>query len=325
MSLSTTSELSKEIAKYLKTQFLVNNASKNTIFSYLTDLNQLLALNSGEKITICSLSETISFKINKISPFKPGSKSYIITTNDFRDNVLMGELISQALHFWGELSPSSRNRKTACLKSFFKWLFKEKQTLKDFSDQVHCPKVPRKIPNFLTVDEIISLFNCLEQSEYEKKLHRDRALIYLLYCGGLRVSEACEVKWKDVDFDKHTLLIKGKGGKFRIVTPAKVAFKILTNLNKTGAYIFGEKPLNTRTAYSIVRSWGHRAGILRPISPHALRHSFATHLLSSGANLRALQELLGHSSLTATEKYTHITTDELQNTLNNFHPLGKKS
>ena len=90
-------------------------------------------------------------------------------------------------------------------------------------------------------------------------------------------------------------------------------------------YIFGSKPLDPRKAYSIVKSWGERAGLLKPLHPHALRHSFATHLLASGSDLRVIQELLGHSSLSATQKYTHLSLDSLAQSLSRHHPLGKKT
>ena len=100
--------------------------------------------------------------------------------------------------------------------------------------------------------------------------------------------------------------------------------KRLRKIHKDDVYIFGDKPMDSRAAYALIRTRGAKAGLLRPLHPHALRHSFATHLLSSGANLRSLQELLGHSSLQATEKYTHLSLNQLARTLEKTHPFGDK-
>ena len=98
----------------------------------------------------------------------------------------------------------------------------------------------------------------------------------------------------------------------------------LKKLNRQETYVYGKTPLNTRTAYQIVKDWGKRAGLLKPLHPHALRHSFATHLLSGGTDLRILQEILGHASLAATEKYTHLSLEQLSITMESHHPLGNK-
>ncbi len=127
---------------------------------------------------------------------------------------------------------------------------------------------------------------------------------------------------------RKTLRVKGKGSKERVIALPSLSVDVLARWKKkkvlSMSLFFGEEPLNTRTAYDMVRKSGVRAGLLKPLHPHALRHSFATHLLSSGANLRTLQELLGHESLQATEKYTHLGIDHLARTMEKMHPLGKK-
>ncbi len=137
------------------------------------------------------------------------------------------------------------------------------------------------------------------------------------------MSEACSVKWQDIDATKRIIRIRGKGSKERIVALPPIVFKSISALTGQGKFIWGVEPLSTRVAFSIVRSLGARAGLVKPLHPHALRHSFATHLLSSGTNLRTLQELLGHASLTATQKYTHLGIDHLARTVENHHPLGR--
>ena len=147
-------------------------------------------------------------------------------------------------------------------------------------------------------------------------------LFVLLYGGGLRVSEACGVAWADVDFERRTIRVRGKGGKERIAPLPMLAIESLRMLPRAGRFLFGETPMSPRDAYERVRAAGAAAGLAQPLNPHALRHSFATHLLQSGANLRTLQELLGHSSLAATERYLHLSVDELARALERRHPLG---
>ncbi|MCB0422276.1 MAG: tyrosine-type recombinase/integrase [Bdellovibrionales bacterium] len=235
---------------------------------------------------------------------------------------------------WSNLALSSRNRKGATLKGFFNWMYEEGFINEDIAPHIFIPKVPQKIPHFISVDEVLSLLSYIEDCLKEKiplpakknKEHIlfDRALILLLYGGGLRVSEACQLKWKQVDFDQSKILIFGKGGKERwIHLPTKV-FKALKSIKSEHLYVFGEKPLNSRKAYQAVKDWGNWSGLLKPLHPHALRHSFATHMLSGGTDLRVLQELLGHASLTATQKYTHLSMDQLTQTVEAHHPLGKK-
>ncbi|MFN8945266.1 MAG: tyrosine-type recombinase/integrase, partial [Pseudobdellovibrionaceae bacterium] len=156
----------------------------------------------------------------------------------------------------------------------------------------------------------------------QKSLQDHRILFYLLYGCGLRVSEACQMKWSDLNFSSKTITVLGKGNKQRLITAPKIVFELLGKLKKPkSVFLFGDPPMDRRKAYELVRKSGIQAGLMKPLHPHALRHSFATHLLTSGADLRVLQELLGHSSMSATEKYTHLSTDHLANTLATKHPL----
>lgn len=235
-----------------------------------------------------------------------------------------------ALHKWGNLSPASRNRKSSTLKSFFGYLFQESLIETDIATQIHSPKVPKKVPHFISVDEMISVLKSFDQDPRPAPF--EKLLFLLLYGAGLRVSEACSLKWSAIDFSQRTLRILGKGNKERLVALPKSVRDLVQLLKKRGqtdspnpgAYVWGEEALSTRKAYDWVRTRGAKAGLMRPIHPHALRHSFATHLLASGANLRTLQELLGHESLQATERYTHLGVDQLARTLEKHHPFGHK-
>ncbi len=240
-------------------------------------------------------------------------------------------LARPALMNWGKLSLASRNRKIATLKSFFGWLYEEKLTDKNYGSQLTCPQVPKKIPHFLSVDEVISVLSYFKDSvdakadEKKQKYYlKQKTLFLLLYGGGLRISEACQLKWKDIQFDQRRLLIHGKGNKERFAILPAFCFEHLKKMpSLDSVFVFGETTLHTRTGYEMIRELGKKAGLMNPLHPHALRHSFATHLLASGANLRTLQTLLGHDSLTATEKYTHLSVDHLARLIEQTHPLVK--
>lgn len=225
---------------------------------------------------------------------------------------------------WIKYSAATKNRKAASLKSFLNWLYETKQIEKELAPQIICVKVPQKIPHFLSVDEAIAVLKSYSIEMKPQEL-LDKTLFSLIYGSGLRVSEACTLKWENVDWQKQQLLITRKGNKDQWVPAPGFTFEVLQKWKKHNAddvYVFGPHGLSTRTAYEIVRKRGAQAGLLKPLHPHALRHSFATHLLSSGADLRSLQELLGHSSLSATQKYTHISTHELGRMIESRHPLG---
>jgi site-specific recombinase XerD len=224
-----------------------------------------------------------------------------------------------------QLSMASRNRRSAVFKSFLKWLFNKGELEQDLSLRITLPKVPRKIPHFISADEALSLLKSYSSNPRLQEL-KDKTLFCLLYGSGLRVSEACRLKWENINWNNFQLLIVRKGGAEQWVPMPKLTYQVLAELKKekAGPYIFGDKPLHTRMAYDWIRKRGAQAGLLNPLHPHSLRHSFATHLLSSGADLRSLQELLGHKSLQTTQKYTHLSMGELALAIDQHHPLSKK-
>lgn len=223
---------------------------------------------------------------------------------------------------WANLAPSSRNRKTAVLKSFLGYLFDQRLIETDLRHQLVGPKVPKKLPHYISVDEVLAVIRGFEGKENLSDL-REQALFFLLYGAGLRISEACSLKWNQFSWETHTLRILGKGNRERLVVLPSQSLVHLKKLKTqtTSEFVWGEQALDPRTGFDWIRGLGQKAGLMSPLNPHALRHSFATHLLSSGANLRTLQELLGHTSLTATEKYTHLTVDQLARTMEKHHPL----
>jgi integrase/recombinase XerC/integrase/recombinase XerD len=171
---------------------------------------------------------------------------------------------------------------------------------------------------------VISILQSFDRDPEPKPL--EKLLFVIIYGSGLRVSEACALEWRNIDLHKRVLRVAGKGGKERLVPLTAFAAQLLqTRSTPAGSSLWGPQGLSARVAYNWIRERGAKAGLLRPIHPHALRHSFATHLLTSGANLRTLQELLGHESLQATQKYTHLGIDHLARTLESHHPLGDKT
>ena len=291
--------LSDLIDKYLKHQRNINSFSELSLKAYALDLKQAF----------------------------PNKQKRIQLTAEIWDEV------RKSLSVWGHLSLASRNRKIATLKSFFAWLFEEKYTDVNYANQLHCPKVPQKIPHFLSVDEIIAVLKYLniqlqkpQEEKARQKLLDQKSLFLLLYGAGLRISEACSLKWKNIQLSEQKILVLGKGNKERYsILPSfcKEHFSDLQRIKNDNDFIFGELAMNSRAGYELIRSLGKAAELMNPLHPHALRHSYATHLLASGTNLRVLQKLLGHESLQATEKYTHLSVDHLSRLIDRTHPLAK--
>lgn len=287
-------KLRENITKYMKYMEFIRSASPLTLRHYGLDLRQAFSDASGTEFPI-SLPES----------------------------EILGRSRAAFNGPWAKLSLASRNRKAATLKSFLGWAFQEGLIEKDLATQVICPKVPKRIPHFLSVDEVIAVLKTFKRKNLEEL--QEEVLFLLLYGGGLRVSEACNLKWSSVELNRRVLHVRGKGEKERIVVLPHLSQQALEVLRhqSTDEFVFGARAMNTRKAYEIIRQRGKKADLIQNLHPHALRHSFATHLLSSGANLRTLQEMLGHESLQATEKYTHLGIDQLARTMESMHPLGK--
>ncbi len=239
-------------------------------------------------------------------------------------------------------SSTSVSRKLSALRTFFR--FSRKRKLIDFdpTQTIKSPKLAQYIPTFLTVDETFALLEC--PSETDRFMLRDRAILELLYSSGVRVSELVSQNLEDLDFEAEMVTVRGKGDKERIVPVGRPALEavnawlpqrqqlMLDRVKRGGTPEEKALFLNSRgsrlTSRSVersVKSYGERAGIPQVVTPHALRHSFATHLLEMGADLRAVQELLGHSSLSTTQHYTHLTLDHLTEVYDKAHPLSNQS
>ncbi len=292
--------------KYLKYLSLQKTASPHTSKSYANDLGQFLRPLGLQKIIYSSSTLGPSFQTEW--------KEKQANSSTSPEEIL--SLIKRSQIAWGKLEASSRSRKVACVRGFLKWLFAEGALEDDLSLRMIAPKVPQRLPHFISVDEALDVIRKLPHGPH-------RALVLLLYGGGLRISEACNLKWRDLINESRSMRVEGKGKRVRVVALPELAWREIQELARNPPYVFGGvSALSTRQAYEWVRQAGKDAGLLKPLHPHALRHSYATHLLTSGADLRVLQELLGHRSLAATQKYTHMSLDHLARTMENHHPLS---
>ena len=227
---------------------------------------------------------------------------------------------------------SSIGRKLAALKGFFRYLVATRTIEKDPLLLIHSPKQEKPLPNFLSVDDVFRLLDALK---VDSSLDvRDRAILEVFYSTGIRVSELVGFNWSDVDFQLGIIRVVGKGSKERIVPIGEVALQTLRDYGqevrkKWHLPCAGENPvflnnrggkITTRSVARIVEKHLREAGIAVKMGPHGLRHSFATHLLNSGADLRVIQELLGHASLSTTQRYTHLNLDQLTAVYDKAHP-----
>jgi integrase/recombinase XerC len=227
---------------------------------------------------------------------------------------------------------SSIGRKLAALKGFFRYLVATGVIEKDPLLLIHSPKQEKPLPSFLSVDDV---FRLLDSLKVDSSLDvRDRAVLEVFYSTGIRVSELVGLNWSDVDFQLGIVRVVGKGSKERIVPIGEVALQKLRDYGqevgtKWHLPCAGENPvflnnrggrITTRSVARIVEKHLREAGIAVKMGPHGLRHSFATHLLNSGADLRVIQELLGHASLSTTQRYTHLNLDQLTAVYDKAHP-----
>ncbi len=317
--MTNTMDIQQESICFLKSMAHLHSGSPHTIRAYSRDLEQFLNLKEHGKFITTYEDDLIKdiFFVKKIenTPDLVLSEKQVLKT------------IQSGTHQWQNLSPASRNRKLATIKSFLKWLYENNKLDQPAHTFFTCNKLPTKIPRFLTVDEVITLIKAMKEEASQSSNQKDLILFLLLYGCGLRLNEACTLKWNDVHFEKKQITIMGKGKKQRIIALPKFLVKKLTHFRNIqfnqGEWIFGKAPLNSSTAYKTIRFWGQKVGLNRPIHPHALRHSYATHLLTGGINLRILQQVLGHSSLVATEKYLHLSIEDLAQVIEKHNPLSK--
>ncbi len=232
-------------------------------------------------------------------------------------------------------------RKLSSLRSFFKFLQRRSLVKENPVSSLAMPKQDRTMPVFLSVDEVFALLAV--PGEEDAFPERDRAILECLYSTGIRVSELAGLDIQDVDLKTELVRVLGKGNKERIVPMGSVANEVMQTYlparqniisacsrrgkeASTKAFFLNNRGgrLTTRSIERLVQSYAIRAGIVVRVTPHALRHSFATHMLEMGADLRSVQELLGHASLSTTQKYTHLNIDHLMEVYDRAHPMARK-
>jgi integrase/recombinase XerD len=295
----------KEIRGFKNFLKLERGLSINSIESYIKDTQKLFQFQEIKNL-------------NK----KPED----INANDIHDFLVF----LNDLH----LAANSQARILSGIKAFFEYLILENLTQTDPTSLISAPKIIRKLPETLHYHEIEAMLSLIDLSSPQGT--RNKAIIETMYSCGLRVSEAITLKISDCKFEEGFVRITGKGNKMRLVPIGSQAIHILKiYLSEIRANIEIQKGqedivfLNRRgkglsrvMVFLIIKDLAEIAGIRKEVSPHTLRHSFATHLIEGGANLRAVQEMMGHESITTTEIYTHLDRDFLQQTLKEFHPRG---
>lgn len=269
--------------------------------------------------------------ISRYVTFLKGRK--IITPDAIRPTHIRA--YTQALSELG-LAPASIQRMFTAIRRFHAFLVAEKHTSRDASTFLDAPKSPRKLPKVLEVDEINTM---LERVDASKPLGlRDRSMISLLYACGLRVSELTALKLSDLMLEQGMLRVMGKGSKERLVPLGQRARDDLTlyvqetrpllthrpNAGSDGQIYLNNRgrPISRTGVWLVIQRCKEAAGIKRQISPHTFRHSFATHLIEGGADLRAVQEMLGHADISSTQIYTHLDANYLKQVHHQYHPRG---
>lgn len=240
-------------------------------------------------------------------------------------------------------APKSINRRIASLHSFFKFALVNNLIEKDPSELVQNVKQPKKIPVFITENQLEKIIDNSPHLDFQDML--EFTIIYMLYSTGLRRSELANLKESDVDFNQGTIIVVGKGEKSRVVPISSELNETLNTYlheknrlleknseqnicesHKKALFLSNKlKPITHDQIYAIIKKTVKRFGLSPDVSPHTLRHTFATHLLNQNVQLRSIQELLGHANLKTTQIYTHTSTEELKKSFINAHPRGKKS
>ncbi len=233
-----------------------------------------------------------------------------------------------SLNLYTKNSKSTVSRKLTTLRSFFNFMVRKGNLKQNPANLIPLPKKEKELPVFLSVDEVFKLIDSIDQEGILPL--RDLAIIELLYSSGIRVSELTNIKVLDIDHRENFVKVSGKGNKERVVPFGSNAREVILQylrrrieLKPKDDFLFLNNRgsgLTTRSIERIVKKYGLLSGISKKISPHALRHTFATHLLGGGADLRSIQELLGHSSLSTTQRYTHTSIEQIMKIYDKTHP-----
>lgn len=296
------------LAQYRQYIYLEKSLSENTIEAYLSDLHKFTEFLIPEISDSAQIDDAL-LKVNS-----DAIQAYV------------------AYLYECGIQARSQARELSALRSFYRFLLYEKQITEDPTQYLETPRIGRKLPTVLSVPEIEKLISAVDLQQAEGE--RNKAILEIMYGCGLRVSEAINLKLQQLHFDENYIRIIGKGDKERLIPIGKTAIeavqqyiegsrrKIKIKKGMEG-FVFLNRRGNTLSremVFTIIKRLALVAGITKSISPHTLRHSFATHLIEGGADLRAVQEMLGHESITTTEIYTHLDHDYLRSTIALHHP-----
>ena len=293
-----------KIERYKTYLRLEKALSANSIDAYLTDLDKLTNFVESE-----------------------GKKYADVTYDDLQQFVAR-------LHDIG-IHPRSQARIISGIKSFYRFLFLDDYITTDPTELLESPKIGLKLPEVLTVNEINSILDTIDLTLPEGQ--RNRAMLEVLYSCGLRVSELVSLRFTDVYFDEGFIKVEGKGSKQRLVPISETAIKEIKNYLYDRNHVAVKKgfedilflsrrgtALSRIMVFHIIKQQTEMAGIKKNVSPHTFRHSFATHLLEGGADLRSVQILLGHADMNATELYTHVQSERLLQIHRKYHPRSQR-
>lgn len=290
------------IDSYCDSVWVEKGLSKNTISSYMSDLLQLSKWlkKQNKDLNNCTESDLNSFLASKIDQGN---------------------------------SATSANRALSSIKGFYNWLVYNNYLSVNPSELLESPKIGRKLPVHISEEDVDKILNAPKLSN--NKGVRDKTILELLYATGLRISELTNLKLNQIDLTRGIVRVMGKGNKERIIPIGETALTWLNNfinnyrqdfiINKNNNYIFLNRKgdqLSRKSCWSLITSYSKKVLPSKKISPHSLRHAFATHLLNNGADLRSVQMLLGHSSLSTTQIYTHVAKERLINFHSKHHPRG---
>ena len=292
------------IDKYKTWLRLEKSLSANSIEAYLTDLDKLIRFVESE-----------------------GKDFATISYQDLQQFV--AQLRDIGIH------PRSQARIISGIKSFYRFLLLDEYITADPTELLESPKIGLKLPEVLTVNEINDILDTIDLSLPEGQ--RNRAMLEVLYSCGLRVSELISLRYSDVYFDEGFIRVEGKGSKQRLVPISETAIReiknylldrnlMVVNMGVEDILVLSRRgtALSRIMVFHIIKQQTEMAGVHKNVSPHTFRHSFATHLLEGGANLRAIQEMLGHEKITTTEIYTHIDRQFLRKEILEHHPRSRR-
>jgi integrase/recombinase XerD len=296
---NTQAKLLENFQEYLVSE---KGLSENSVFSYKYDLNKFKSYLDKQQIDLLEVQ----------------TKDVMKFLNEEKNR---------------KISTKTLAREVVAIRQFYKFLKDEKQVDINPTDKIETPEVSRNIPDHLSTIEIEELFNNIrEDNIYEL---RDKCIFELLYSSGLRISEACNLKMSDLDLENMSIQVESKNGRDRLVPFGEKSLNIINKYlaksrpdilkTRNCEYLFVSKKgsyINRKSVWRLLNLYIKRTGIKKKVTPHTLRHSFATHLIENHADLRSVQELLGHIDISTTQIYTHMANKSLKEVHKKHHPRG---